>query len=128
MAVLARIRTRDEQAVVTVKPDPFRGYRIRVVTQIFSGRSQPERREIALAAVLPDADIAFMSLLTPDEAAASASEEDLLSTSPELPLWPDSLARGQREPIEVRLPSRSDDFLSEPVIATFYSLRGDVMK
>ncbi|EIV96464.1 KGGVGR-motif variant AAA ATPase [Frankia sp. QA3] len=128
-AVLSRLRERDHLAQVQVAPDPFRGYRIRVVTRLFYGQILAERRSLAFGSILPDSEIAIIVLLTPDEAAASAADgmADLLRHEAlELPLWPDSLARGQQEPIEVRLPSRSDDFLAEPLIATFYSLRGGV--
>ncbi len=129
VAVLSRLRARDHLAQVQVAPDPFRGYRIRVVTRLFYDQIPAERRSLALGSVLPDSEIAAIGLLTPDEAAASAAEgtaDILRHEALELPLWPDSLARGQQEPIEVRLPSRSDDFLSEPLVATFYSLRGGV--
>ncbi|CAO5166914.1 CobQ/CobB/MinD/ParA nucleotide binding domain-containing protein [Frankia sp. AiPs1] len=129
-SILDRLRGDDPQAVAWVVPDPFRGYRIRVVSRTFEGLPPSERRDRSLGPFIADDDIAYFRLLAPAEndiAAAEGTDDPLRVPVSDLPLWPDSLARGElRDKIEVRLPSRSDDFLAAPLVATFYSLRGGV--
>ncbi|WP_175084726.1 KGGVGR-motif variant AAA ATPase [Candidatus Frankia nodulisporulans] len=128
--ILDRLGRGDPWDEVQVVPDPFRGYRIQVVSGSFRGQTPSERRGRSLGLIVADDDIAFMDFLSPEESATAAAEgagDPLRPEVSQLPLWPDSLARGeQRDRIEVRLPSRSDDFLSAPLVATFYSLRGGV--
>jgi len=112
-------------ATVTVRPDAYRGLRILVVTD--SDGSSPSKRRARLAAALDGEDIAHLEVLTREEAALLVvdEEQDDQNTS-DLPLWPESLVRGQQNSITLNLPSRGDEDLRSPLVVTFYSLRGGV--
>lgn len=110
---------------VTVTPDAFRGYRIRVVAPRFSRMNKTERRDAVLA-VVDDNAIAALALLAPDEVGGQ-DDIPLDRDGEELPLWADTLAEGAAHPtLSVHLPSSQQEQLAPPIVATFYSLRGGV--
>ena len=107
-----------------IQPDPFSGWRIVVISPDFAEQSNFERRQIALNG-LEELEIEWLDLLTPEErdwAGKLPIDGDL----EDLPLWPETLARGQNIPETIRFPSDLDDDLEPPIVATFYSLRGGV--
>lgn len=119
----------DDEPWVAIASDPYRGFRVRIVSKLFIGRSKADRRSL----VLPDIDddlLAYLDLLAPGEAEMLLGDAgittDIELDRPSLPLWPESLARGQEQKMTVHLPSHTDEFLSAPLVATFYSLRGGV--
>lgn len=116
-----------DSATVTVKPDPYRGVRILVVVPDGSNVSPTERRS-RLATALVGHDIAHIEVLTQGEAAFLLSDEEERGSLDDfdLPLWPESLVRGQQDSILVNLPSKNDEELTPPLFVTFYSLRGGV--
>lgn len=110
---------------VSVTPDRYYGYRIRIVSQSFSGQPKGVRRSRVLS-IVSDDEIAALELLTPGQV---GTEEDPATAPREThhPLWPDSLAEGvTHDEILVNLPSEDQEQLDRPVVATFYSLRGGV--
>lgn len=119
------------EADLTIKPDPRGGWFLRVVDAAFAGMSETQRRE-TITGVLPIGEVTWRQFLTPDEqhtADVMPSSSDAIA----LPLWPDSLSRGESrlecsEPV-VFLSDLSDDpseQLLPPITVTFYSLRGGV--
>ncbi|WP_369137068.1 ParA family protein [Modestobacter versicolor] len=109
-----------------VRRDSYRGFRVLVITP--DGRDDsPSDRRRRLADALVGEDVAHVEVLTRAEAAIVGADDDAASEDERhLPLWPESLLRGQDEIIHLNLPSRSDESLEPPVVATFYSLRGGV--
>lgn len=114
-----------KQPDVRVQPDPYRGWNIAVVTDQFKPIAAAARRDM-LSSVLQSVDVAWLDMLTPDEAQwAGPLPGDI--EPPNLPLWPEALARASVGPaITVTLASDLDDDLSPPLVVTFYSLRGGV--
>jgi cellulose biosynthesis protein BcsQ len=111
---------------VTVTADPYHGARIQVISTRFFGRPPAERRRLVLDQVAED-QVAHIELLTPEEADFFGMSDAEAAASPdELPLWPEALAHGQSDQLELHLPSQTFTPLSPPVVATFYSLRGGV--
>ncbi|MCC6552861.1 MAG: ParA family protein [Polyangiaceae bacterium] len=109
---------------VRVQPDPYAGWRIAVVSSGFEGMSQDARRRAVLSA-LPEIKVQWLDVLTPEErtwAGALPANVEL----EQLPLWPESLARGRLEAGQPQFPSDLDEDLSPPIVTTFYSLRGGV--
>jgi cellulose biosynthesis protein BcsQ len=108
---------------VRLQEDPYRGWRIAVVSTDFSGLPRSERQKITLAEI-DDAVIQWAELLTPDERKWSGDlflDADL----EELPAWPEALAKQGRD-VKVCFASDLDEDLDRPIVATFYSLRGGV--
>ena len=109
---------------IRVQPDPYGGWRIAVIAAGFRGKPVAERTRIALSG-LDDLPIEWLDLLTPDEtesAGALPLDDDLQN----LPLWPESLARGASETQPRVYPSDLDEDIEPPIIVSFYSLRGGV--
>ncbi len=117
------------EARIDVSADPYRGLRILAISEIFfSGMKPGDRRQLILSAV-DDAVVAKkLDLLSPAEADLMLLGDVSATTNEQqrLPLWPESIIRGQMETITVSLPSESDEPLSTPIFVTFYSLRGGV--
>lgn len=113
-------------ASVRVAADPFEGVRILIVSSDFVTLTPAQRRNRVLSQVKDD-QIARLELLTPDEEIFLGAPYVTVESDLEyLPLWPEALAHGQAEQIELHLPSQTFTPLSPPVVATFYSLRGGV--
>jgi len=109
---------------IRVQPDPYTGWRIAVVSSGFEGMSLDARRRAVMSA-LPEIKIQWLDVITPEERAwAGALPADV---EPEqLPLWPESLARGRLGAGQPQFPSDLDEDLPPPIVTTFYSLRGGV--
>lgn len=107
-----------------VQPDPFRGWRIAVISSEFVNISYEKRKQIVLKG-LENLTIEWLDLLTPQEREWSGTLP-LDSNLENLPLWPEALARSAELPENIIFPSDLDDDLERPIIATFYSLRGGV--
>lgn len=130
--VEARIRQNLEEREMPfeelrVRMDPYGDWQIAVISGAFDALSAAERREAALGSLVGEIELDWLDLLTPEERKWTGSlpaetEED------DLPLWPQSLARGSDgEGVRtLRFPSDRDDDLEPPIVATFYSLRGGV--
>lgn len=113
-------------ANVRVVADPFGGVRILIVSSDFITLTPAQRRSRVLSQVNDD-HIARLELLTPDEENFLRTPNmDVQSDLENLPLWPEALAHGQAEQIELHFPSQTFASLPPPVVATFYSLRGGV--
>jgi MinD-like ATPase involved in chromosome partitioning or flagellar assembly len=108
---------------IVVRPDPYGGWRLRIVAAGFEGRIWSERRILALNG-LSDDDFQLIDLLTPEEA-QSAEDLPVDLDVASLPLWPEAFARVVEHPT-VSFASDLDADLEPPVVATFYSLRGGV--
>lgn len=109
---------------VRVQQTPYSGWIIAVVSDDFDGLSPALRRQKILVG-LENASIEWADLLTPSELPWSGglpSDE----SAEQLPLWPESLARGMTPKEPIRFPSDEDDDLEPPFVVTFYSLRGGV--
>ncbi len=110
---------------IRIQNDPFGGWIVLVISDLFSNLPIPERRRVALAG-LQDEHFEWVDLLSPDErklVAVLPSEQ-----APEdLPLWPEALVRGSAPTMSApRFPSDLDEDLEKPIVVTFYSLRGGV--
>lgn len=109
---------------IRVQPDPYSGWRIVVICAGFEGLPQAERKHRTLHD-LPDLKVQWLDVLTPDERAGAGALP--LEVEPEqLPLWPQSLARGRLGTGQAVFPSEIDEDLEPPIVTTFYSLRGGV--
>ncbi len=110
---------------VRVQPDPFRGWRVAVISDSFADMASDERRRLVLTG-LPADEIQWFDALTRDE--LELEGDSFLDTPLDnVPLWPQSLARGQAgTPEDIILPSDLDEFLEPPIVTTFFSLRGGV--
>ncbi|MBF0308476.1 MAG: hypothetical protein HQL56_02950 [Magnetococcales bacterium] len=113
------------EAEVRVQPDPFKGWRVGVVTEGFTGRSMEERRGIVTKG-LEELHFEWLDVLIPEErewAGPLPGDEE-----PErLPLWPEALGREAPGDEElVPFPTDGDEELAPPIVVTFYSLRGGV--
>lgn len=109
---------------IGVQPDPFGGWRIAAVASAFERMSPTERKAASLDG-LEEIHLEWIDLLTPGELEWSGplpTEED----PEQIPLWPESLARGNLEPSPARFPSDLDEDLALPFVTTFYSLRDGV--
>lgn len=108
---------------IHLQADPFGGWRVAVIAQGFAGKTQSERRTLALAGVEPTL-LQWVDLLTPEEQ-EWAGELPLDQDVERLPLWPEALAErcAGKPPV---FPSSLDEDLSPPIVTTFYSLRGGV--
>lgn len=109
---------------IRVQPDPYSGWRIAVICAGFEGMPQAERKRVTLAD-LPGLKLQWLDVLTPAERAWAGALP--LEIEPEqLPLWPQSLARGRLGTGQAVFPSEIDEELEPPIVTTFYSLRGGV--
>src|SRR5215470_2368721 len=108
---------------IRVQPDPFRGWRVAIVSSSFAGLSSIARRERSLRG-LENEIFQWVELLTPEEK-EWAGDLPLDSDLESLPMWPEALARRASEK-SVIFPSDLDEDLPRPIVATFYSLRGGV--
>ncbi|WP_295881603.1 hypothetical protein [uncultured Thiohalocapsa sp.] len=111
-------------ADIRVQPDPFGGWHIAVIADGFAGMAAPERRKRVLAE-LQGIDIEWLDLLTPDETRWAGDLPANLDLE-DLPLWPESLARGAMGVDDVLFASDLDQDLPLPLVVSFYSLRGGV--
>lgn len=106
-----------------VQPDPFSGWRVVVISLDFAGMPQEKRRETALEG-LENLTFQWVDLLTP-EGREWAGDLPIDSDMEDLPMWPEALARvASTEPVVFL--SDLDEDLERPIVATFYSIRGDV--
>lgn len=108
---------------IRVQPDPFRGWRVSIVSPNFAGLPGAERREKTLKG-LENEIFQWIDLLTPEEK-EWVGDRPLDSGLEDLPMWPEALAR-QASGESVLFPSDLDEDLTRPIVATFYSLRGGV--
>lgn len=109
-----------------VQPDPYKGWRLWLVSASFSGMPSKQRREIALQE-LDSEHFEWFELLTPDERTwAGAAPVD--SSLEDVPFWPEALGRARTltGPIDALFASDLDEDLPPPLICTFYSLKGGV--
>ena len=113
-----------DSADVRVQADPYGGWRIAVITDGFAGLGAVERRNFVLQD-LEDLQIEWLDLLTPEEAEWAAELPANVELD-ELPLWPESLARGAMGIDSVLFASDLDQDLPLPLVVSFYSLRGGV--
>lgn len=111
-------------ADIRVQPDPFGGWRIAVITNGFAGVEALERRHRVLQD-LENVQIEWLDLLTPEEAEWAGDLPANVELD-ELPLWPESLARGAKGIDSVLFASDLDQDLPLPLVVSFYSLRGGV--
>lgn len=107
-----------------VQPDPFRGWRIAIISSDFANQSYDKRKQIVLQG-LENLTIEWLDLLTPQEREWSGNLP-IDSNLENLPFWPEALARSAEIPENIVFASDLDDDLERPIIATFYSLRGGV--
>lgn len=111
---------------VLVAPDPLGGWRVRVVAVGFSGLGDAERRAV-VGEALAGEPLAWRQLLAPEEAAVAGPFP--MADESQLPLWPETLSRGQQQAGAHRAAvflSDLEDPMTPPLNVTFYSLRGGV--
>ncbi|MDY6806194.1 MAG: ParA family protein [Cyanobacteriota bacterium] len=106
-----------------VQPDPYRGWRIAVISPGFERKYPYERKDIAFQG-LEEVIIEWSNLLTPGER-ESMGYLPIDSTLEDIPLWPESLAR-QPNLEEIKFPSHLDGKLARPIFAAFYSYKGGI--
>ncbi|MCI5137661.1 MAG: ParA family protein, partial [Candidatus Electrothrix sp. AR1] len=109
---------------IIVRQDPYGGWRIAVVAEGFRNIPQKIRRQTVLEKI--EEAIEWIELVTPEE-------QEWIGALPgdieieDLPLWPETLAKGAlKNSSEVVFPSDLDEDISPPIVTTFYSLRGGV--
>lgn len=110
-------------ARIMVQPNTVSGVNIKIVFNGFEDMSFHERKKL-LDKALPDVEIAFFELLTPQEDELYGT--DLSDLRPEdLPFWPNVLA--ERDMVaDIRFLNSVDEVPKPPFIVTFYSIRGGV--
>ena len=106
-----------------VQPDPYRGWRIAVISPGFERKYPYERKDIAFQG-LEEVIIEWSNLFTPQER-ESMGYLPIDSTLEDIPLWPESLAR-QPNLEEIKFPSHLDRKLQRPIFAAFYSYKGGI--
>jgi hypothetical protein len=111
-------------ADVRIQEDPFAGWRIAVIADGFKGLEQTARRDCVLRN-LEDIEVEWLDLLTPEEAEWAGDLPTNVDLD-DLPLWPESLARGTQPIHDVLFASDLDQDLPLPLAVSFYSLRGGV--
>lgn len=134
--IIARIRENLERAglpadaEVLAQRDPYSNrWHIAVICEAFADKTREERKGIALKD-MQDVPLAWLDLITPEEKAWAGPLPGKMAVE-ELPLWPESMARGngtedaQGNMCLLRV-SDMDADIQKPVMATFYSLRGGV--
>ncbi|MFH0901927.1 MAG: ParA family protein [Pseudomonadota bacterium] len=109
-----------------VQPDPYIGWRVWVVSDVFGGMSSKDRRARALEG-LDQEHFEWSELMTPEErnwAGAAPLDSDLEN----VPFWPEALGKARKltAPIYALFASDLDEDLPPPLICTFYSLKGGV--
>jgi cellulose biosynthesis protein BcsQ len=110
---------------IRVQPDPFRGWRVAIVSADFAGMSHQARREKVLKG-LEGETFQWLDLLTPQEQEWSG-DLPLDSDLEDIPMWPEALARAQGVAQAPALfPSDLDEDLPRPIVTSFYALRGGV--
>lgn len=107
---------------IIIQPNTISGINVKIVSETFQNVSYMKRKEM-LDQVLPEEEIAFYELLTPEENEIYGTDLDDLRPE-DLPFWPNVLA-GQ-EPAEIRFLNTVDEMPKPPFIVTFYSIRGGV--
>lgn len=124
-----RIRQNLEQAKVPfdirLQPDPFRGWRLSVISDVFQGLPPGDRRLLALRSLETEefAAAEFLTQAERDWAGALIKSSDLS----DLPLWGDALTRTTTElSAPIAFASDLDTDLTRPLKVTFYSVRGGV--
>lgn len=113
-------------AQLRVAADPYGGWRVRVVSDGFEEKGESERRAL-LSQAMKDEPLVWRQLLSPSEVQDAEPFPDV--EEEQLPLWPESLARGSLRLNQAQAPIFLTDCVEElarPVTATFYSLRGGV--
>ncbi len=134
--IIARIRENLEQAglppdaEVLVQQDPYSNrWHIAVICEAFAGKLPEERKGIVLKN-MQEVPLAWLDLITPEEKEWAGPLPGGMEEE-QLPLWPESMARGNgaedaRGNMCLLRVSDMDADLQKPVMATFYSLRGGV--
>ncbi|MBF0097315.1 MAG: ParA family protein [Magnetococcales bacterium] len=116
------------EADIRLQADRYKSdeWRVAIITEQFSGLSQPLRQEKSLGELIHQLEFQWVDLLTPDEVAWAGALPG--HAEPEqLPLWSEVLARGaSHQPVNMRFPTDNDEDLQPPIMVTFYSLRGGV--
>lgn len=122
-------------AIVSVVPDVYSGFHVRVVDDSFVGLAFDARRS-QLGDVISDDSLASIELLTHAEyglrevVAEASAEAPSTSHVAQMPLgWPSALLAGESAPApagSINSMSRALGTLEPPVVTTFYSLRGGV--
>ncbi len=112
-----------EENGIRVQADPYRGWRVAIISAGFEGMTVSTRRGLALTG-LENEVLQWVDLLTPEEM-EWAGNLPLDVEIEDLPLWPEALARPvPNQPILFAYDLDTD--LEKPIVATFYSLRGGV--
>lgn len=109
---------------IVVQADQYGGWNIAVISSGFEGRPKDDRKAKCLAG-LDDLSTEWIELFTPQEAEWAGPLPGEIPIE-ELPLWPESLARGTQEIDEILFASDLDQDLPLPLVVSFYSLRGGV--
>ncbi len=121
---LLESRFNDTNDRVVIDRDKYKGWRVLVVSEEFSGASPTARRD-AILSVISDEDVAALVALAPEE----EGDISCLSASSGTPaaIWEDAFANAETSmEIPVRLAASQMESLNPPVVATFYSLRGGI--
>ncbi len=117
-------QTNIEPERIIVRQDPYGGWRIAVVAEGFRNIPQKIRRQTVLEKI--EEAIEWIELVTPEEQEWTGALPGDIEIE-DLPLWPETLAKGALEnSSEVVFPSDLDEDISPPIVTTFYSLRGGV--
>jgi MinD-like ATPase involved in chromosome partitioning or flagellar assembly len=110
---------------VRLQPDPFKGWRVSVISDAFNGLSTSARRKISLNGLEREYFEAaeFLTEIEREWAGALIQNSDLS----DLPLWSDALTRTINI-IEnpITFASDLDVDIERPIKVTFYSVRGGV--
>jgi MinD-like ATPase involved in chromosome partitioning or flagellar assembly len=121
--IKANLQASGVEGQVSLRIDPYGGWRLRIVSSDFDELLWSERKAKALGGLLDD-EFQLIDLLTPEEL-EYADEFSEPARDGTLPLWPEAFARAAATP-SVRFASDLDSDLEAPVVSTFYSLRGGV--
>jgi len=109
---------------VVLQSNSIRGINLKVVSSRFARMSSAERHQLVASHSVPQDELAFYELLTPEE--NSLFGTDLKNLEPEnLPFWPEAVARGAQE-VDSRFLDEDDNEPEKPFITTFYSVKGGV--
>ncbi|MFN7924210.1 MAG: hypothetical protein U0Q16_29175 [Bryobacteraceae bacterium] len=110
---------------IRLQPDPFQGWRLAVVSPAFEGKSQLQRRDLALRS-LDSQHFEWVDLLTPAEQ-EWAGVLPVDSSLEDIPTWSEALGRANsKQTFDTVFPSSLEVDLPLPIVTTFYSLRGGV--
>ncbi|MBF8273971.1 MAG: hypothetical protein HW380_3076 [Magnetococcales bacterium] len=108
---------------IRLQSDPFKGWRLAVITDELEKLSANERKLAVLAGI--DEHFEWLDLITSAEkewAGPLPGDEE----PSQLPLWPEALARGNMGNASPIFSTDLDEDLTKPIVVTFYSLRGGV--